>query len=39
MDVEEVEIPAAELYIKDIRDLLAAEKVETVETVDGDKLV
>ena len=39
MDVEEVEIPAAELYLKDIRDLLAAEKVETVETVDGDKLV
>lgn len=37
--VEEVEIPAAELYLKDIRDLLAAEKVETVETVDGDKLV
>ena len=37
--VEEVEIPAAEQYLKDIRDLLAAEKVETVETVDGDKLV
>lgn len=37
--VDEVEIPAAEQYLKDIRDLLAAEKVETVETVDGDKLV
>lgn len=39
MDVEEVEIPAAEQYLKDIRDLLAAEKVDAVETVDGDKLV
>ena len=37
--VEEVEIPAAEQYLKDIRDLLAAEKVETVETVDEDKLI
>ena len=39
MDVDEVEIPAAEQYLKDIRDLLAAEKVETVETVDEDKLI
>ena len=39
MDVEEVEIPAAELYLKDIRDLLAAEKVETVGTVDEDQLI
>lgn len=37
--VEEVEIPAAEQYLKDIRDLLAAEKVETVETVDEDQLI
>lgn len=37
--VDEVEIPAAEQYLKDIRDLLAAEKVETVETVDEDKLI
>lgn len=37
--VEEVEIPAAEQYLKDIRDLLAAEKVETVGTVDEDQLI
>ena len=30
-DVDEVEIPTAELYLKDIRDLLAAEKIDSMK--------